>query len=213
VLILENPRFLQRYDAYRSRLPTRNVVEVGIAECGSLIYFALRYPHLNFVGIDLRPSNDAVYYHLDRLGLTGRVKLHYRVDQADGRRLREIVKQEFDGAAPGAVIDDASHFYEQSTKTFEALFGLVAPRGFYCLEDWNWAHEPGRTQEGKLWPDKVSMANLLFRIILMQPSGRDLVRDIHVNNNVAFIERGSHPPLDFRIEDIVLNRGQPLGLI
>jgi cephalosporin hydroxylase len=213
VLILKNPKFLKRYDDYLSRLPNRNVVEVGIAEGGSLIYFALRYPHLRFVGIDLRASNDAVQYHIDRLGLSDRIKLHYRVDQADGRRLREIVTQEYGGEPLGAVIDDASHFFEQSTKTFEALFGLVAPNGFYCLEDWNWAHEPGRTQDGRLWPDKVSMANLLFRIILLQPCGRDLVRDIHINTNVAFIERGSHPPIQFKVEDLVLNRGKPLGLI
>lgn len=213
VLILKNPSFLLRYDQYLRRLPNRNVVEVGIAEGGSLIYFALRYPQLRFVGIDLRSPNDAVQYHIDRLGLTDRIKLHYRVDQADGKRLREIVAKEYRGEALGAVIDDASHFYEQSTKTFEALFGLVAPKGFYCLEDWNWAHEPGRTQDGRLWPDKISMANLLFRIILLQPTKRDLVRDIHINDNVAFIERGGHPPVSFRIDEMVLNRGQPLGLI
>jgi len=213
VLILKKPAFLRRYDAYLSRLPNRNVVEVGIAEGGSLIYFALRYPHLRFVGIDLRSPNEAVQHHIDRLGLSDRIKLHYRVDQADGRRLREIVTQEYGDEPLGAMIDDASHFFEQSTKTFEALYGRVAAKGFYCLEDWNWAHEPGRTQDGRLWADKVSMANLLFRIILLQPAGRDIVRDIHINNNVAFIERGTHPLDQFKLEDLVLNRGQPLGLI
>jgi cephalosporin hydroxylase len=212
ILILKRPSFLKRYDAYLTRLPNNNVVEVGIAEGGSLIYFALRYPNLRFVGIDLRPPNPDVQWQIDRLGLSDRIKLHYRVDQADERRLRDIVKKEFNGEAPGAVIDDASHFFEQSTKTFDALYGMVATGGFYCLEDWSWAHEPGR-QNGELWPDKLSMANLLFRIILLQPSCGDLVRDITVNRNVAFIERGSVRTDPVRIDSLILNRGKPLGLI
>lgn len=213
ILILKTPAFLKRYDAVFSRLPNRNVVEVGIAEGGSLIYFAMRFPHLRFVGIDLRESNDEVQWQIDRLGLGDRIKLHYRIDQADQRRVRDIVTNAFDGEAPGAVIDDASHFFEQSTKTFDALFGMVVPGGVYCLEDWSWAHEPGRTQDGSLWPDKTSMANLLFRIILLQPSCGDLVRDIHVNRNVAFIEKGSVVMDPISVDKLVLNRGKPLGMI
>jgi cephalosporin hydroxylase len=213
ILILKAPAFLKRYDAYFSRLPNNNVVEVGIAEGGSLIFFALRFPHLKFVGIDLREANEDVQWQIDRLGLGDRIKLHYRIDQADKRRVRSIVSEAFGGERPGAVIDDASHFLEQSTKTFDALFGMVVPGGFYCLEDWSWAHEPGRTQDGSLWPDKTSMANLLFRIILLQPSCGDLVRDILINRNVAFIERGSVEMDPVDVDQLVLNRGQPLGLI
>jgi hypothetical protein len=172
------------------------------------------YPHLRFVGIDLRSPNEAVQWHIDRLGLTDRIKLHYRVDQADERRLQAIVAQEYGKEPLGAVIDDASHFYEQSKKTFEALYARVMPGGYYCLEDWAWAHEPGRTQEGALWPDKTSLANLLFQIILLQPSKSDLVRDIVVNKNVAFIQRGSlNVGTTVRIDDLVLNRGRPMGLV
>jgi cephalosporin hydroxylase len=212
IVILKPASFLRKYDELFSSLPTANVVEIGIAEGGSLIYFALAFPQLRFVGIDLREPNEKVQDHIHRLGLQDRIKLYYRVDQADGTRIHRIIKENFGDEPIGAIIDDASHWYEQSKRTFETTFNTLAVGGTYCLEDWSWAHEPGRSQ-GALWGDKYSLSNLLFEIIMLQPSTGDIVRSIKIDRNVAFIEHGSNFVAHFNLDRLVLNRGKKLTLI
>ena len=213
IVILKCPEFLRKYDNILNSLPNNNVVEIGIAEGGSLIYFALAFPHLTFTGIDLRSPNEKVTDHIKKLGLSDRIKLHYRIDQADKRKVRETIAEDFKGAKIGAIIEDACHWYEQSRKTFEATFELLETDGVYCLEDWSWAHEAGRTQNGGMWWDKPSLSNLLFEIIMLQPSTSDLVRNIRVDQNVAVIERGTMPVKNLCLDDLIINRGKKLQLI
>jgi len=40
--------------------PTKNVLEFGVFEGGSIILFALAYPDFKFVGSIFRPPNEAV---------------------------------------------------------------------------------------------------------------------------------------------------------
>ena len=211
VVILKSPPFLRKYDSFFANLPSRNVVEVGIAEGGSLIYFALAYPQLRFVGIDLRAENLAVLRQIERLGLSDRIKLYYGVDQADGARINRIISENFGDEPLGAVMDDASHFYEQSKKTFEATFWRLAPGGTYFLEDWSWAHEAGRQDSG--WNDRLSCANMLFELLMVLPSQSALIPDIKIDKNIAYITRGSKAVTKFKIDDLILSRGKKLNLI
>lgn len=214
VVILKPPRFLSSYDPILGSCEPQNVLEVGVAEGGSLIYFALAFPSLKFVGVDLREENPAVLGWIDRLDLRDRVSLHYRVDQADRRRLRNIVESEFGDEKLGVIIDDASHFYAQSRMTFESTFDYLRGGGVYCLEDWSWAHEPGRTQDG-LWEDRESLSTLLFQLIASQAStGGSLIDEAVINKNVAFLRKGGtkvRGPVN--LDNLVLNRGRPWPLL
>jgi cephalosporin hydroxylase len=212
IVILKPPAFLKKYDPILSSLPVSNVVEIGIAEGGSLLYFAHAFPHLKFVGIDLRAPNPKVLEHISRLGLEKRIKLYYRVDQADEKQILRIIEENFGDEPLGAIIEDASHWYEPSRKTFEATFEKLAVGGQYCIEDWSWAHEPGRSQNG-MWMDKLSLSNLLFEIIMLQPSTGDLVRSIRIDRNVAFIEHGANYVGKLSLDKLILNRGKKLTLI
>lgn len=213
LVVLKPSHFLRKYDTVFKSLPSRNVLEVGIAEGGSIIYFALAFPELKFVGVDLRPPSKCVLRHIDRLGLGNRIKLFYHTDQADTKRLHEIIRENFGDEPLGAVTEDASHFYVPSKKTFESTFGLLAPGGTYCLEDWAWAHEPGPCQS-TVWMDQPSLSNLLFEIMLLQPSAPQLVSNIRIDPNLAFIERGSVPPMSsFKMDNMILTRGKRIQLI
>lgn len=213
IVILKPPSMLSKYDAVFSALPGKNVVEVGVAEGGSLIYLALAFPDLRFLGIDLRKPNPCVNRHIERLGLTGRIDIRYGIDQEDKKTVRLIIEETFNEQALAAVIDDASHFYEPSRKTFEATFGLIKPRGVYCIEDWAWAHEPGRQKPGAYGWDKASLSNLIFQITMLQPSVGSLVGNITIDRNIVFVERGYDRIGLFELKDLVLSRGRQLNLI
>ncbi len=213
VVVLKPTFFLRKYDRVFRSLPVRNVLEFGIAQGGSIIYFALAHPELRFVGIDLRPPIEAVVRRVEQLGLADRVKLYYGTDQADAARIHEIIQENFGDEPLGAVTEDASHFYGPSKKTFECTFGRLAPGGMYCLEDWQWAHEPGPCQSTQ-WMDEPSLANLLFEIILMPPAGDRLVAGVQIDAGSAFIERGTAPRVTgFSIDGVILTRGRRLSLI
>src|SRR5262245_13292278 len=77
IVILKPTHLLRKYDPIFMSLPTPHVLEVGVAQGGSIIYFALAYPHLKFVGIDLRSPSEFVLDHIERLGLANRVKIYY----------------------------------------------------------------------------------------------------------------------------------------
>jgi len=212
VLILKSPNFLRKYDAVFSALPSKNVVEFGIAEGGSILYYALAFPQYRFVGIDLRNPNEALHEHIRRLGLEERVKLYYNVDQADESAVSEIVNSNFGSEQLGCVIDDASHMYRPSRLTFEHTFHRLAAGGLFCLEDWSWAHEPGQYQNSQ-WLDQPALSNLLFQIIMLMPSTRGLIDKIDIDFNVAFIHRGGQAADRLDFNSMVLNRGKEIQLV
>lgn len=212
VIIRKKRGFLRQYAPIMTSAPTRNALEFGIFEGGSLLYFALTYPHLKFVGIDIRKPNQAVLDHIKRLGLEDRVKIYYETGQTDRVRIAEIISKEFGDEPIGTIIDDASHQYEMSKTTFESTFGFLAPGGHYCLEDWAWAHwdEPYQTKQ---WVDAPALSNLVFEIVMLYPSGHGLIDGIDVRSNVVFVRRGVRPLHQFTMEKQVRMRGKKLVLI
>ena len=54
----ETPAMLKQYEPYFKTAPTKNALEVGVFEGGSIILFALAYPDFKFVGSTCaRPTN------------------------------------------------------------------------------------------------------------------------------------------------------------
>jgi hypothetical protein len=209
VLILKHAPFLALYDRVFSAPPTRNVLEFGVAEGGSIIYFALAFPALNFVGIDLRPENPAVLRHLDRLGISDRVRLYYGTDQTDEDRINRIIEDNFGDEPLGAVVDDASHMYRLSRRTFEIAFGRIAAGGTYCLEDWGWSHEPGH----EAWADEPALSNLVFELTALMRSTRNVVAMIETHPVVSFVTRGPARVERLELDRLLQLRGRRLPLI
>ena len=212
IVILKNMEILSCYDAYFSCPSSNNILEVGVFEGGSLLYMALRNPGFRFVGIDLRPVSPIVLRHIERLGLSDRVRIYDRVGQADEQRIRQIVNEEFGSEGIGLVIDDASHMYHLSRRTFEILFPLVVPHGTYCIEDWAWCHWPEPYQTNK-WTDQVALSNLAFEIVMLLPSLKGSISDIRVTPGMIMTRKGSLPLKALSLDSAIRKRGRNLGLI
>jgi predicted O-methyltransferase YrrM len=136
--IVKPPHLVERYKAICGRARGGNIVELGIAEGGSTALLALWAAPAKLVAVDLESRRlEALDEFIEQRGLGERVSAHYGVDQADGRRLQEIVIGEFGDAELDLVIDDASHHFGPTRASFEALFPYVREGGVYLIEDWD----------------------------------------------------------------------------
>jgi hypothetical protein len=62
--------------------------------------------------------------------------------------------------------------------------------------------------------DQASLSNLLFEIMLLQPSSPNFVGDILIDPSLAFIQRGPAPRVSrFSMDRMILNRGKRIQLI
>jgi cephalosporin hydroxylase len=212
VVVLKGAEMLRSYDAIFQRAPKKTLFEIGVFEGGSTIYFALANPGLKIVGLDIRKPDEAVLRHLHDLGLADRVKIHYETSQSDPDAISRILRDDFGADEVGIVIDDASHNYHLSKKTFELTFGNVAAGGFYCLEDWAWAHWSGPFQTEQ-WIDQPALTNLVFEMSMLLPSARPLIEDIRITPGVVQVLRGNRKTGPFSIDKLLKMRGKNLAFI
>jgi hypothetical protein len=120
--------------------------------------------------------------------------LHWGVDQTDAKRLDEICENAFGDAPLDIVIDDASHLYAESRRSFELLFPRMRPGGLYVIEDWAWFHWRG-TEES--FSGHRPLTHLVNEIIeLTGSTSNHLVLSVHVCSGFAAIRRGWAPPGD-----------------
>ena len=103
-------------------------LEIGVAEGGSLNYFAdyFGHPDTKIVGFDLYPpltENPSFRKNCD----------FHICDQNDNARIKEIADQygTFD-----VILDDGAHFKKETENCFDILFSYLKPGGYYLIEDW-----------------------------------------------------------------------------
>ena len=131
------PGFLQRAEDCAGG----NIVELGIAEGGSVALLALAARPHRLVGVDLEPVRRVpLDRFVDERGLQDVVQLHYGLDQADRQRLGAAVRDSLEGEPIDLVIDDASHQLDATRSSFETLFPMLRPGGLYVIEDWSADH-------------------------------------------------------------------------
>jgi predicted O-methyltransferase YrrM len=141
------PRGLvNRYIDLVQRLEPKRIFELGIKRGGSTAMISELTRPEKLVAIELatHPVELLDGYIADH-GLGDVVRPYYGVDQADRGRLSQIVAAEFGGAHIDLVVDDASHFYDETRASFEVLFPHLRPGGVFVIEDWSWQH---RLSEG-----------------------------------------------------------------
>lgn len=188
----------------------KSMVELGIAEGGSAILFALLLDELKVVAIDIRKPNTHVLRHIERLGLGARIKLFYETAQDDESRLRSIMEKEFPGKVD-IVLDDASHLLGPSRRSFEILLPYVGNDRFYILEDWGWAHWPGGPTD-KL--AKTPLSNLVFEMCMLTASRSDLIHETIVDSGkvIMYVKSTSSLDKNFRLEAAYINRGNDIAV-
>lgn len=99
-----------------------NLIEIGVAGGGSLEVWLRYFTRARIIGIDIDP-NCSRY---------ARGRAQVRIGSQDDEQFLRSVAAE---SPPTIVVDDGSHIAAHIIKTFEVLFPLLAPGGFYAIED------------------------------------------------------------------------------
>jgi hypothetical protein len=206
---------VDRYAALVDELKPKTIFELGIWRGGSCVFFHKLAEVKKLVAIDI--SNEriiAVDEYVELNGLGESLKTFYGIDQSDKLKLRQLVAAEFDDGID-LVIDDASHFLDETRASFDAVFPYVKPGGVYVIEDWPWAHgniEKFPDDELGFYPQREPLTKLIFEIILACPSTHSYIDKIEIDRNSATIWRGDGDiePEGFSISKCSLARGRNL---
>ncbi|MDP5238448.1 class I SAM-dependent methyltransferase [Uliginosibacterium sp. 31-16] len=175
---------------YTSLVPEecRKILELGVYQGGSFVFLdqLLKPDRISAIELSTNPIPALDKYISDN---SDRARLYYGTSQDDVEQLREIVGRDFDGHLD-LVVDDASHFYEQTKTSFKTLFPLVRPGGMYIIEDWCWAFQDDFQDPANGWYSVPSPANLI--IDLMEDMTRSgLILDIQVTRELLKIRRSN----------------------
>lgn len=207
LLFKERP-LIDRYVALLEELRPRNIVELGVMEGGgTALLFALAHPN-RLVAIDRRPPMDPrLREYVAREGLGETVRIHDDTDQADRRRLAEIIGAEFGDEPLDLVVDDCSHLYEATKASFNELFPRLRAGGLYTIEDWPWAHEQ---PVADMWAGQVPLTRLVMELVLANPVVPDLIDELRIDAESVQVRRGEAKvdPLGFDISDHLDDTGR-----
>ena len=120
--------------------PPTNVVELGVYQGGSAVFWNLTLRPARHLALDRSPLRIApldAFVEGDRhhgdLRLARSRPERRCCSHCHGRR-------HVRGRGLDLVIDDCSHFYGETRTSFEVLFPRVRPGGSTVIEDWAWSH-------------------------------------------------------------------------
>jgi hypothetical protein len=231
VVILKESRLLKEYLDFFAPHAVRNILEFGIWQGGSPLFYGMATDARKIVALDhlnkgpvpadavndpeiaLDYKNPALDGIIKRHGMSKRVKLHFGVSQDDRAAVTAVMDKEFGDEAIDLIIDDASHYYAHSRKSFEIAFPRLREGGLYIIEDWQWAHSPAYQKSGP-FVDKPALSNFIFELLIAYGSHPDLFWNIVVRDWFVAVTKGSRPLAgDFRLDDLLRMRGATLSLI
>jgi SAM-dependent methyltransferase len=204
--------FVAAIDEKLERVRPRHMIEFGILDGGSAIYWQHRYDLERLVVFDILPAAPHFTNFLARNKLTDAVRVHLGVDQVERDRLREAIDNEFGGAPVDAVVDDASHHHAATKAAFEVAFPYLRPGGAYIIEDWAWGHTHNWPRGA--WADEPLMSPLLCEFMLACGYDGSVIAKIEIDRRFVVIWRGP-AELDkhrFRLADHYVARGFSVAL-
>lgn len=204
---------VERYLRATAGCSVRHVFELGIFKGGSAAFLHALFQPRKLVAIDFKrrrsPHLDA---YIERQRCQDALVPYYGVDQSDRSRLSEILRREFPAGELDLVVDDASHWLEETTVSFDVLFPRLRAGGLYIIEDWSWAHAAQDVWQmpSGLWSDKSSLAHLVFEIVLACASTPGLVEQVVIDRDMAIVTRGECrvDTQDFAISASYATRGR-----
>jgi predicted O-methyltransferase YrrM len=207
-ILVKQGDFLRRsVELYRAKAP-RNIIEIGIWQGGSAVFW-------NLV---LRPDRQLVFDLYDRsveplhefvIGPKrhGQMEIRFGVDQSDRRAVSELAADLFGSEPVDIIIDDGAHSYPETRAAFETLFPLLRPGGLYVIEDWAWGHidAPWIKEFSR---DRPALTNLVVELLMMCGSRKGAIDEIIVEPRAVFVTRGSGElKSPFHIARAYYNRG------
>jgi SAM-dependent methyltransferase len=180
--------FVTAMDEALAHVGPRRMIEIGIHDGGSTIYWQHRYALTRLAAFDILPEAPAFTNYLARNKLKDAVRVHLGVDQADRDRMRAAIESDFDGAPVDAIIDDASHLYAPTKAAFETAFPYLRAGGAYIIEDWAWGHTHDWPADA--WADEALMSPLLTELMLVCGHRSGVIDRVEIDRRFAVIWRG-----------------------
>lgn len=205
LIILKNRGALEQYAAVLAAERPRNMLEFGIFQGGSPALFSLWFGLDKFVGVDISAPVEAFDAFCRNHEIGRRIRSFYGVSQTDRTRIEEIVRTEFGTTPIDVVIDDASHAYGATRRTFEIAFPFLRPGGLYVIEDWGWAHWP----DSRLYPGQTALSMLVMELLMACASRSDVISEIRVFPAFVFVRKSQDAPAmtTFRLDGLYQKRG------
>jgi len=215
VVILKEARLLRQYLDFFAPHHTKNMLELGIWQGGSPLFYGLATDAAKVAALDIKPHNPVLDEIIQRHGIGDKVKLYFETSQDDRAAVTALMDKEFGDEPIDLVIDDASHYYEYTRKSFEIVFPRLRPGGFYIIEDWQWAHiDSPDYQTGGHFAGMPALTNLIFELLVAYGSNPGIFTEIIVRDWFVAIQRGGLPiDRNFRLDDLLRMRGKTLTLI
>jgi cephalosporin hydroxylase len=208
-VILKGRGMLEQYAALFAEASPKTMLEFGIFQGGSPALYSLWFDLDKFVGVDCC-APVAALDDFCRSHAAGRhIRSYYGVSQTDRSRIEEIVRTEFGAVPLDVIIDDASHSYENTKRTFEIAFPLLRPGGWYLIEDWGWAHWPKLERFNRVYDGQTSLSMLIMELLMLSASRSDLVSEVRVFPAFACIRKSSEakPLADLKLDELYCKRG------
>jgi hypothetical protein len=216
VVILKESRLLRQYLDFFAPHATDNIFELGIWQGGSPLFYGLATDARKVVALDItNPGPPALDEIIRRHDIADKVKLHFGTSQEDTAAVTAIIDKEFGDAPIDLVIDDASHQYGFTRRSFEIVFPRLRPGGFYIIEDWQWAHIDSPVyQDGIHFGGEPALSNFIFELLIAYGGHPGLFQGIIVRDWFVAVQKAWFPlPEDFRLDELLRMRGKSLTLI
>lgn len=194
------------------------MVELGVSMGGSCAFFAACLEPDLHLGFDISPRPLAALADLSHdVAAHGKTfEYHSGIDQANTTYIIDQLRRLTGEETPQVdlIIDDASHFYEESLASFNALFKHVRAGGIYAIEDWGWAHWQMWQAEDGPWRNKAALSNLVNEILLTHATRHGLIQEIIIHPVTVYVVRGNAPIEDgFDVSTDYCARGKYLNHI
>jgi len=208
--IVKAPEVLEFYRSLARSVKPRGILELGIFQGGSYVLLDQLFQPTTIAALDISQTPvPALMSYVT--GKEGRY-VHFASSQSDAPLIRRIVAEECRGELD-LVVDDASHLYDLSRQSFEIIFPLLAPGGYYIVEDWKWAHQKLYQNDNGPRFARPALTNLLFELTLLLGS-TNLIESIKISGGLFVVKKAANAgsiPADFW--RLIANRGRQLSLV
>jgi hypothetical protein len=189
--IVKNKPYLDLYAQIAEKFRPKSILELGIFQGGSFVLLDKLFRPERMAAVEL--SKTTVQPLLAYTDRTPNRAAHFATSQDDAIALHRIVDTTLGGRLD-MVVDDASHIYEMSKRSFEILFPRLSPGGVYIIEDWAWAHNRRYQDDDHPWQKRVALTNLIFEIVALTGSS-GLITEVAVHKPLVVITKNPKLPL------------------
>jgi hypothetical protein len=214
IFLFKDANFVNCYLRDIAKLNPRRVFEFGIFQGGSALFLAGAFDLERYSCLDIcdqLPEFEAVVKS-HRIGAV--VRTHYNVGQDDADAVRAIFAVDFYDAPPDFIIDDCSHEYELTKRSFEITWPMLKSGGHYLIEDWAWAHWDVTQDPASGWSSRLAPTNLVFDLVMALGS-TNLIESIEVKPPYVVLTKSSQPTnwQDHWLDGVIKMRGKTLNKI